>query len=1044
MTEADSPDTRERSALAPKRRLLLASPFPPLSFLIFLLLFWPALSEGAGTFTAFEKTYSREEGEPLLVETDFTVTDLRASYILKLYNDGLNDARREKVSASEILLNGVQVVRPGDFSQKATFFERPISLKQKNTLQVKLKGNPGGRVTLRIVGTDTVPPELTLKAPTARLLTNHPRPPFILQYSDNSAGIDLKSLRATLNGKEVASLFQVGKGEALYTPDPLPDNAYTFVASIADFAENRTEAKATFQIDATPPETHLLPSDALGGSGWHPASGLEASDPGSGVAELHYQIDSGPEVVIRPDADLLFSERRTLSVPLPQEGKLTLLYYAVDRAGNQEAVQQRTLQIDRTPPRIKAHLSPPQNEFNWHRTDVTVRFEGTDALSGLASTTPSVKITSEGQNQPAQGIAVDRAGNEAKIEASVWIDKTPPTLSLDSVPEGAALATKAVPLTFSFSDSLSQIRPDRFTVVMNRVDLSAVFRPQEGRATKTFALADRKYTLTAAIEDRAGNKTELTRQFTIDTTPPELTVTAEGGPQIKATATRLIGKAVDATTSIRSLRVNGIEIPFLAAGEFTVPFPLLNEGRNFLKIEATDEAGNVTTKEVTLVRDTTGPEFSEMNPAPGSFTRQATVALSGRVRDLATSVVSLRINGATIPLTPETGDRFSVEIPLPKEGENSIEITAVDEAGHQTAYPRFSLIRDTSPPIIEIARPSAGLNVPTPSIVVAGAIRDAAPITSLSLNGRPLALQESRFSSEISLKSGENTLLFSATDAAGNTTEARRTILFDPTPPELTMTSPKQGQRVASKQVDFAGQVVDSISSVASVTVNGIRVVPTPSGHFTTAFPLNIEGENRFHVVAADPAGNETATSLVVIRDTEPPDLQLGQPADGLYTDEPTLTLAGTASDRGASTISIMANGVSVPLKEGRFKTVVALKEGENALDLAATDGAGNVKTLSRRVILDTRPPKITIDSPPRGAAVSTSAIILSGAVTDETSPILSLTLNGNSVPVIRGAFKFPVTLSPGTNTFLLSATDAAGNKGALRWDAILSKSSPR
>ncbi|MDC4224541.1 MAG: Ig-like domain repeat protein [Candidatus Manganitrophus sp.] len=323
--------------------------------------------------------------------------------------------------------------------------------------------------------------------------------------------------------------------------------------------------------------TQLLPSDVSGSAGWSRASRLEASDPGSGsgLTELHYQIDSHPEIVIRSDSNLLFSERRTLSAPLPQEGKFNLLYYAIDRAGNQEPVQQRTLQIDRTPPQIKAHIISAAERLRLASDRCHRSFRRpTDPLSGLASITSPIQITAEGENQPAQGMAVDRAGNETKIDTSIWIDKTPPTLSLDSIPEGAVLAVKAMPLTFSFSDSLSQIRPDRFNVVMNRVDLSAVFRPQEGQATKTFALADRKYLLTASIEDRAGNKAELTRHFTIDTTPPDLTVTAaEEDRPIKATAIRLAGKAVDATTSIRTLRVNGIDIPLLPKGEFRHPLP---------------------------------------------------------------------------------------------------------------------------------------------------------------------------------------------------------------------------------------------------------------------------------------------------------------------------------------------------------------------------------------------------------------------------------------------------------------------------------------
>ncbi|MDC4224544.1 MAG: Ig-like domain repeat protein [Candidatus Manganitrophus sp.] len=218
------------------------------------------------------------------------------------------------------------------------------------------------------------------------------------------------------------------------------------------------------------------------------------------------------------------------------------------------------------------------------------------------------------------------------------------------------------------------------------------------------------------------------------------------------------------------------------------------------------------------------------------------------------------------------------------------------------------------------------------------------------------------------------------------------------------------------------------------------------SGDFATAFPLNVEGENRFDFIATDRAGNHVSTSLTVIRDTVPPHLQLVQPAEGLYTDEPTLPIDGNRLRPGGAAVSILANGVSVPVKEGRFKTIVALKEGENALQLTATDAAGNVKTFSRKVILDTRPPKITIDAPPNGRALSTPAVILSGTVTDETAPIRFVTLNGNPVPVTRGAhLNFRSPLSPGANTFILSATDTAGNTGITRWEVIFPSSvSPR
>ncbi|MDC4224539.1 MAG: hypothetical protein MPW15_09990 [Candidatus Manganitrophus sp.] len=71
--------------------------------------------------------------------------DPDASYLLKVSNEGLKDAPNEKVSASEILLNGVAGRRRlSNGIKETTSFKKPVTLKEKNTLQVKLKGKAGG------------------------------------------------------------------------------------------------------------------------------------------------------------------------------------------------------------------------------------------------------------------------------------------------------------------------------------------------------------------------------------------------------------------------------------------------------------------------------------------------------------------------------------------------------------------------------------------------------------------------------------------------------------------------------------------------------------------------------------------------------------------------------------------------------------------------------------------------------------------------------------------------------------------------------------
>lgn len=1031
------------------RRLRLRCPAVFLLSIV-VLFFSAARAQAAGKFIPFEKRYTREGGEAVFVESRFSVADPRAPYTLQVSNEG-SSGPADKASGWEIQINGVSVIKPPDFNPRAALFEKAVTLQSENAVKVKLKGKAGGKLTVRIVGVDTLPPELAILSPADALLTNQSKVAFQVRYGDATAGIAKESFRATLNGKEITSLVQVGEREAAYTAESLPDGAYTFSVSVADGAENRSEARVAFQIDTLPPESRLAPSAVPNESGWSREIRLEVSDRpgGSGVTEVRYQLEDDPEEVV--PIDPASPGPLSIPLPLPKEGKRTFHYYAVDRAGNREAPHRQTLQIDQTPPQLKATLSPPPNEFGWHRTNVTVSFEGIDPLSGLASLTPPVTLTGEGENQLAQGVAVDRAGNERRSVVSVWIDKSPPTLTLDAVPEGAALSSKVLPITLLFEDTLSQVRPDRLKVLLNRVDLSPVFTLVSGQATKTFTLADRKYTLVASIEDRAGNKTELTRHFTVDSTPPDLLLTAPAGGQlVKEQAIRVAGRVTDAGTSVRALRVNGTDFPFSADGEFAIVFPLAIEGANPLKIEAVDEAGNVASKEIMVVRATRGPQISAVTPAPGTFTKGSTVTVSGKIQTVTAPAASFMINGNPVPLTAgPTGEIFSAEVPLPREGKNRIEIVATDTVGHQTAYPPFEVIRDTTPPAIEILQPAANASVATSPVVVAGRVQDAAAIDSLLINGRAVPVQENRFSAEIPLEVGENALSLSATDPAGNNATLQQRVLLDNVPPQLVVTAPADDRPVNTSAVRLAGRVVDPISGTASVRINGKRVSLTPDGEFAETFPLPAEGENRFEWVAVDPAGNTTRMSRGVVRDTRPPTLQILQPAAGRYTNEPTLSIKGTAADPGGALASVAINGAPIALGEAEeggmrsFKTVVLLTEGENLLQVTATDLAGNSRSTPWPVILDTRSPAITIERPAAGALVPSSPVILAGHLSD-LSPITSLTMNGAPVPIQHGAFRYPVVLAPGINLLTFSAVDAAGNSRTLRWETRLDDRPPQ
>ena len=92
---------------------------------------------------------TRNTGEPI-IET-FVFIGFSGPATVKLKNGSLEDDSIEKVSSSTVTVNGQVAFDSSDFNQKVDCLEKEIMLTEKqNTLEVLLKGKPGGRVTLQI------------------------------------------------------------------------------------------------------------------------------------------------------------------------------------------------------------------------------------------------------------------------------------------------------------------------------------------------------------------------------------------------------------------------------------------------------------------------------------------------------------------------------------------------------------------------------------------------------------------------------------------------------------------------------------------------------------------------------------------------------------------------------------------------------------------------------------------------------------------------------------------------------------------------------
>jgi len=159
-------------------------------------------------------------------------------------------------------------------------------------------------------------------------------------------------------------------------------------------------AMVTVTGDGIPPVTTASVSPPPNAAGWNRAAvsvALTATDEsgGSGVKEIHFALrgaESGSQVIPGADAAALISA----------EGTTTLTYFAVDRAGNQEAPKTVTVRIDRTRPVIAGlpaagcTLWPPD-----HRLVTVASVTASDPGSGLA---PGSLVVTGVSSEPENGL----------------------------------------------------------------------------------------------------------------------------------------------------------------------------------------------------------------------------------------------------------------------------------------------------------------------------------------------------------------------------------------------------------------------------------------------------------------------------------------------------------------------------------------------------------------------------------------------------------------------------------------------------------------
>ena len=178
---------------------------------------------------------------------------------------------------------------------------------------------------------------------------------------------------------------------------------------------------------------------------------------------------------------------------------------------------------------------------------------------------------------------------------------------------------------------------------------------------------------------------------------------------------------------------------------------------------------------------------------------------------------------------------------------------------------------------------------------------------------------------------------------------------------------------------------------------------------------------------ARDKAGNTASATVHVSLDKGSPSITAAQ--------APAPNAAGW--NNGDVTVSFTCSDDLSGIATCSSAQTVTTDGANRSVSGTAADRAGNSSTVSASVNLDKTPPVLSISQLPE--TVTDAGLDVTGTATDALSGLHSVTCNGQAAALSGNTFSCSITLSEGSNTIDVAATDNAGNSGSRSASVMLS-----
>ncbi|ECG1704872.1 Ig-like domain repeat protein [Salmonella enterica subsp. enterica] len=959
-------------------------------------------------------------------------------------------------------------------------------------------------------------------------MTNRTRPTFILQNIDSDV-INV-TVSVTHNGTTTSFTATQGAGGWSFTPPaPWGDGDYTLTVTVEDRAGNtRPSTPLTVTVDTQIAIDHIELVNDSGVPGdnvtKHVRPQFQISVPDD-VEKVLLSIDGGTTWVTAIKSSTAGIWDYTWPTDMP-EGQHTLTVEVTDGAGN-KMTETLNFTIDITLMTPTIELAPDQDTGQNKNDNLTSVTQPVFVLGSIDKDVRHVELSIEHNGtfktvvltesadgwryRPDSALAdgsytftvtvTDVAGNQqtsAPLKVTIDGTLTTPVIELaageDSGTVGDRLTNHDRPV-FDIRQVDSDVTRVMVKVTYNGKthEEAAVFTNGQWRFTPSASWADGSYQLAVVVEDLAGNvKESAPFEVRIDTTTTINNIVLLNDTGVQNDQLTNVAKPsfrIDVPGDVVQVRVtldggaNWNVIRKNADGQWIFDSPnTLVDGTYTLRVEATDEAGNIANKDLVFNIDTNiqvptialdAGQDTGANTADNITNISRPTFTIGNVDPDVIKVV-VTIDGHDYNATKVgAGWQFTPGNAIP-DGSYNITVTVEDKAGNTATSKPLPVLIDTTAEIesVTLVTDSGDSDVdnitkvdkPQFSIVTADDIThvrvkidNAANWIELTKGGDGRWI----FNVGSALPDGQHTLLVDVTDIAGNvaqetlqftidTTLREPTIVLDPT--HDTGDDTNDNLTRINKPVFIIGNVDNDVSHIVVHIDGRDYTIENTGGNltFTPDQPLS-DGQHTISVTVTDIAGNtKTSAELKIEIDTQVQIDSVTLTTDSGVNDHDNVTNATRpsfeiATPDDVTSVLVSFDGVNwTPISKNaagqwEFTAGSALPDGHYTLHVQATDRAGNTANSTLGFTVDTQIDGLSVVMLDDAGKDSTDGITNITSPRFEISarePLQSVTviLNGKSSTLTQGAgnkwlFTPDTPLVDGTYKIEIVAEDIAGNK---------------